>query len=570
MPEDELIGASSMTKHEAMLEGYPGAALLANDSGEVTATNSKGQSFASLLRAHDIPALTETLNQARADNTISLCSLTMESDQGGVFLEATVSPIGALNGDAGGNTCDEFLILVRDMTMERNLRTALVDSRQRYKDLVEVNSDFAWEIGPDRTFVFVSPRGAIGHTADEIVGSAADRFVVDPDQYDPLPFTTSKPLDNVEMWLSTGEGATACMLTSCVPLEDEQGQWCGARGSCRDVTDDRANEAALARARHREYLLNHIVFAIRDEIDPMNMLSAASKATLDAVMASGARIYRTVDEGEFEVAAEDGVMDGIEPISALLGTLNTRAVTEDAEIGEWQVLYTPTLYRQTINGVFAVWRQKDESPWEDDYRILLSDVANQLGIAIEQVANHQRIVALSRTDSMTGLLNRRAFFEEELPRRVGRLKQEGMTAALFFVDMDNFKLVNDVLGHQTGDAAILELRRLMEENSRPGDVIARLGGDEFALWLDHISEDIALKRAEGLLDACTSLQQFSGSKERPLGISIGMAMYDPNSSESIEELMARADTAMYAVKRAGKGGISMADPADGATGSEDD
>ena len=90
MSEDELIGDSSMTKHEAMLEGYPGAALLVNDSGEVTATNSKGQSFASLLRAHDIPALTETLNQARADNTISLCSLTMESDQGGVFLEAVV------------------------------------------------------------------------------------------------------------------------------------------------------------------------------------------------------------------------------------------------------------------------------------------------------------------------------------------------------------------------------------------------------------------------------------------------------------------------------------------------
>lgn len=485
--------------------------------------------------------------------------MTLDSEKGDLFLEAMVSPMSSANGTA------EFLILIRDMTMERNLRTALVDSRQRYKDLVEVNSDFAWEVGDDGTFVFVSPKGALGYSADDIVGCKASTFVIDSDQYDPVPFASDKPLDNVEMWLRTSDGETACMLTSCVPLVNEDHRWRGVRGSCRNVTIDRANEAALARAHHREYLLNHIVFSIRDEIDPLNMLSAASTATLDAVMATGARIYRLIDGDTFEVAAENGICENIEPLLDLFPGLQSKAITEDAEIGEWRVLYTPTLYRQTINGVFAVWRHMDDAPWEDDYRILLSDVANQLGIANEQIANHKRIVALSRTDSMTGLLNRRAFFEEELPRRTSRLEKEGMSAALFFVDMDNFKLVNDVRGHQAGDDAILKLRQLMIDNSRPVDVIARLGGDEFALWLDHISEEIAMKRAQGLLASSEELREFSGAEDRPLGISIGMAMFDPSSGETIEELMARADEAMYAVKRSGKGGIRLAVPVDSPT-----
>ncbi len=549
-----------------MLDGYPGAALLVNGSGDVITSNSKGNSIVSLLNDGNLPSLSDALGNATRDHTIALCNITIESEKGDVFLEASISPMG-LPVDKNGS--GEFLILVRDMTMERNLRTALVDSRQRYKDLVEVNSDFAWEIGADGTFVFVSPKGALGYSADEIVGNKARKFVLDPDQYDPIPFISRKPLDNVEMWLSASDGATACMLASCVPLFDDEGNWVGTRGSCRDVTDDRANESALARARHREYLLNHIVFAIRDEIDPLNMLSAAATATLDAVMADGARIYRLADGDNYEVAAENGEADGIDPIIEMFPTLKSRAITEDAEIGDWRVLLTPTLYRQAINGVFAVWRHKDASPWEDDYRILLSDVANQLGIANEQIANHKRIVALSRTDSMTGLLNRRAFFEEELPRRISRLEKENATAALFFVDMDNFKLVNDVLGHQAGDDAILMLRQLMVDNSRPVDVIARLGGDEFALWLDHITEEIAMKRAEGLLASSEALREFSGAEDRPLGISIGMAMFDPSSGETIEELMARADEAMYAVKHAGKGGISLAPPVGTSTGGLD-
>ena len=168
---------------------------------------------------------------------------------------------------------------------------------------------------------------------------------------------------------------------------------------------------------------------------------------------------------------------------------------------------------------------------------------------------------------MTALLNRRAFFDEELPRRLKRLDRSGQTASLFYVDMDNFKRVNDVHGHQRGDEAILFLRDLLMRHSRPGDVVARLGGDEFAMWLDGITTEVATKRVETLIAASKDLRRFSGDEDHPLGLSIGVAMYNPGQGEGLEELLARADAAMYAVKHAGKGGFRVAPPA-GAPGDE--
>ena len=176
------------------------------------------------------------------------------------------------------------------------------------------------------------------------------------------------------------------------------------------------------------------------------------------------------------------------------------------------------------------------------------------------MTNHERIVALSRTDSLTGLLNRRAFFEEELPRRLERLERNRESAALFYVDMDNFKRVNDVHGHQKGDEAILFLCEMMRDHSRPGDVVARLGGDEFAMWLDKIGPETSMNRASTLIKSSTTLRQFSGSESHPLGISLGIALYDPKDDEALEELLARADGAMYEVKKSGKGGFKVAPP----------
>ena len=352
-----------------------------------------------------------------------------------------------------------------------------------------------------------------------------------------MPFVSERPLDNVEIWMNHKDGSTACVILSCVPLmaeEDGKQRWKGTRGVCRNVTEERDNESALARARRREQHLNYIVSTIRDELEPHNMLNAAAAATARALGVAGCRIYRRDEENTFMIAAEHGNTEGLDDLDARFGPLESNDHAAKITIGKWQVLATATNYRQRVNGALSIWKAASDDDWEDDHQLLISDIANQLGIANEQISNHERIVALSRTDSMTGLLNRRAFYEEELPRRVHRLEHNREKAALFYLDMDNFKQVNDIHGHQAGDDALLFLRDLLMEMSRPGDVIARLGGDEFAMWLDGISEEVSETRAARLIKASQKMRQFSGDDDHPLGISVGVAEELPRRVHRLE------------------------------------
>ncbi len=551
--EGRTAGANAATPvpddpNLTLVNTYPGAALVVGTDGSVIATNSNGAGIEALLNHAAVPEIVALIKKAADDRTVTASTVPLAGAKGDIVLEATVVP------EVGNG---RHLLLARDLTMERNLRTTLVESRQRYKDLVEISSDFAWELGPDGTFVFVSPRGALGFAATQLVGCRPDEFVLNPDDYKPLPFLSDRRLEDVEMWMRRADGSTACVLASCQPLTGSDGSLLGTRGICRDVTEEREREAALTRARHREQLLSYIVGTIRDEVEPHNMLTAAATATARVLAAAGCRIFRQDETGVFKVAADTGDTDGIDDMDNLLATLQGDSKPLQAEVGPWQVLLTATHYRQSVNGAICIWKQTGLVDWEDDDRILMRDVANQLGIANEQITNHERIVRLSRTDDLTGLLNRRAFFDEELPRRLKRLRHSRETGAFFYIDLDNFKWVNDVHGHQRGDEALLFLRDMLIEHSRPGDVIVRLGGDEFAMWLDGIDRDVATKRVETLIASSTDLRRFSGTEDHPLGLSVGIAIYDPHTDASPDDLLARADAAMYDAKRAGKGGFKV-------------
>jgi diguanylate cyclase (GGDEF)-like protein len=123
-----------------------------------------------------------------------------------------------------------------------------------------------------------------------------------------------------------------------------------------------------------------------------------------------------------------------------------------------------------------------------------------------------------------------------------------------FLDLDNFKRVNDVHGHGEGDRVLIQVARFLDEHSRPSDLVARLGGDEFAMWFDGMDRAGATDRAGRMLEDSAKFKDYSGDASHPLGVSIGIAIYDPGSGETIEEIVARADAAMYEVKRQGKGG----------------
>jgi diguanylate cyclase (GGDEF)-like protein len=157
-------------------------------------------------------------------------------------------------------------------------------------------------------------------------------------------------------------------------------------------------------------------------------------------------------------------------------------------------------------------------------------------------------------DALTGLLNRRSL-EEILDRSIAKAKRKA-ASCLFYVDLDNFKDVNDTIGHSAGDEALTILTGLIKEALRTEDIVFRVGGDEFAVLLEGIGIEEALLAAERLR-ASVEMHIFKfDSRVFPLTLSIGIIEID--GKLSVGELLSKADAAMYQAKKNGKNRIVQA------------
>jgi len=537
---------------------FPGPMLVVARGGALLSANPAAEPIARLLTAGSHGELEAAVKSALAGRTAQVTPIEVERQ--GTEGEGTQAfDLVALPWQSGAAA----LLLGRDITLERSLRSALIDSRQRYKDFAETSSDFAWETEAAGCFAFVSPAGALGHAAAQLVGQAVDDFLVETGDPAPSPFATRVPVDRVEVWFRDVEGTAACLLVTAVPLSGPDGAWQGARGTCRDITADRARETALARAGHRQRLLAYILRMVREELEPARMLAAAAEALVPALAASGVAIYR---RGEAE-SLVPVTGSGSEPPGLLLDPLLARISNGEpgAELcdGSGNLLLRATGYGAGWNGALCLWRREADDEWGSEEAILLDEVLAQIGVALEQLARTAELEALSATDPLTGLLNRRGFMER-LTKRLTKPKRRSDSAALLYIDFDNFKLVNDRHGHQAGDRALQALAEILRNQVRSGDFAARLGGDEFALCFAEMSEAAARRKAKLLLDAVGELDNLGAAPEHPLGLSIGIAVFDPRTPEDPRLLVERADAAMYEVKRNGKGGVEVA-PAAGAT-----
>ena len=447
---------------------------------------------------------------------------------------------------------------------DRSLQAALLESRQRYKDLVEIAGDFAWETDSDGCLVFVSPRGALGYAAAELIGRRAASLLAEGED-DAAGFAAREPVENLRLWLRRADGDAACLRLSAVPVLDAEGRWRGARGICRDVTAAQARDAALARADLRDRLLSHVLRAMRDSVEPAEALDAAASATARALGAGHIVILRAAPDGRYVVAASGGADSAAAeswrdaPLAA--------AASLDAPVVAGRWLAAAARHRREVKGAIAL-QALDGRPWDAEAIALVAGVADHLGIAIAQVEAHERLSRMARTDGLTGLLNRRTFYEEAERRwrRARVADAEGALVsraegALVYCDLDNFKLVNDHAGHGVGDEALRGVARILADLTRGQDLVARLGGDEFALWLEGADRAGAESKAAAILQAVRALAHMSGDPARPFALSLGIALASTKDAD-IDAFFARADAAMYAAKQAGKGQIAFAaDPA---------
>jgi diguanylate cyclase (GGDEF)-like protein/PAS domain S-box-containing protein len=161
-------------------------------------------------------------------------------------------------------------------------------------------------------------------------------------------------------------------------------------------------------------------------------------------------------------------------------------------------------------------------------------------------------------DPLTGLLNRRGFVRE-LEHQMAYARRYGKGGAVLFLDVDDFKYINDTLGHSAGDEVITDLARVVDKRLRETDIFARLGGDEFAVLLPDAAIEEARSVAESLLEAVRTGCSPSLGEDRRASVSIGItSFHEPSRDLTPDDILIDADVAMYSAKESGKDRVALA------------
>jgi diguanylate cyclase (GGDEF)-like protein len=182
-----------------------------------------------------------------------------------------------------------------------------------------------------------------------------------------------------------------------------------------------------------------------------------------------------------------------------------------------------------------------------------------LRAALEEARRaNETIAALAQYDSLTNLFNRRRF-QQELERVLQHAQRYGREFALVFLDLDGFKRINDRAGHAEGDRYLLAVAEVLRKALRATDIVARWGGDEFAMLLPETGVARAEEVAKKLITAMDQKRVALAMQVYTLRASIGVAVF-PKHAREAEELLRRADAAMYEAKRAGGGTWRMSAP----------
>ena len=210
----------------------------------------------------------------------------------------------------------------------------------------------------------------------------------------------------------------------------------------------------------------------------------------------------------------------------------------------------------STSGTLAVfWRRTVDEPREEDLAVL-EELAAHAGRAIENARQFRELHELAVRDPLTGLHNRR-YFHETLAQEVKRAHRYDRRLALIFFDLDNFKSINEDIGHLGGDAVLSEVAERLRSVVRGADIPCRVGGDEFAVILPESSLEDAERFFRRLQLA---IQGQHVARVSNLGISAGMA--ELGRDDDATSLFRRVDQALYRAKRAGRGRIMAADDPD--------
>ena len=197
----------------------------------------------------------------------------------------------------------------------------------------------------------------------------------------------------------------------------------------------------------------------------------------------------------------------------------------------------------------------ESSPLTSAKKSLAAAVSEQSALALANLELTEKLRLQALRDPLTGLLNRR-FIDEWIDREIARTDQTGRSFGVIMADIDHFKQINDLHGHDAGDQLLKAVAHSIRESLRPGDLPCRYGGEEFLLMLADIDEAVLLERAEQVRTKVAELRVIHRGGTLPtVTLSAGIALY-PQHGRTATQVIEAADDALYSAKRNGRNRVA--------------
>lgn len=394
----------------------------------------------------------------------------------------------------------------------------------------------------------------LGYTPAEMTGKKLIDFVLPEDRVrtwdEAMLVMAGRPRVGFENRYVRKDGSIASIMWSARWSKDDQLRI----GVARDVTERKRAEAlqaaiyAISEAAHTAADLVGLYREVHRIIAKLVPVTSFAVAMWDAATGRLSFPYQLDIQGDSALVQDPvarrlcaDVIHGRQPVLLPDASPDSRAHDDSAS---W--LGVPLVAQKNVMGALIVKSHLGTFYTEKD-KELLQFVSTQVVTAIERRQLHDELLRLAQYDDLTGLPNRRVFYDR-LALALAKKRRERGRAAVLYLDMDDFKQINDSLGHAAGDLVLQEVARRLKQCVREEDTVTRLGGDEFAVLLEkiHLPDD-AEAIAEKIRIALSQPASIAGKVLRMVP-SIGTALY-PDHGIQVEELLKHADNAMYSAKK---------------------